>query len=85
MFLSIYNKNVATPYIHAFVCHLHEFVELYGDINAFNLQGLERLNEMTTGQYFKSTNKHDDALEQILMKRNRMENLKMFVDDSDLN
>jgi hypothetical protein len=85
LFLSVYNKTAVTPYIHAFVCHLHEFIELYSDINAFNLQGLEKLNEMTTGQYFKSTNKHNDALEQILKKRNRMEYLKLFVADTDLN
>ena len=84
LFLTIYNKTTVTPYIHAFVSHLHEFVELYKDINAFNLQGLERLNEMTTSQYFKGTNKGDTALHQIMRKRNRMEYLRLFIDDPDM-
>ena len=87
LFLSIYNKTTVTPYIHAFVAHLHEFVFLYKDINAFNLQGLEKLNDMTTYQYFKGTNKHKNALTQILQKRNRMEYLrtKGGIDDDEIN
>ncbi len=37
--------------------HLHEFVELYGDVNLFNQQGLEKLNDQTTTQFFRGTNK----------------------------
>ena len=84
LFLTIYNKTTVTPYIHAFVAHLHEFVFLYKDINAFNLQGLEKLNDMTTYQYFKGTNKRDNYLMQIMKKRNRMERLRNFIDDDDL-
>ena len=84
LFLTIYNKTTVTPYVHAFVAHLHEFVFLYKDINAFNLQGLEKLNDLTTGQYFKGTNKSDSALTQILKKRNRMEFLRLFIDDAEM-
>jgi hypothetical protein len=80
LFLKVYNKTTVTPYMHAFVQHLHEFVFLYKDINAFNCQGLEKLNDMTTGQYFKGTNKHETALHQILKKRNRIEYLAAFVE-----
>jgi hypothetical protein len=81
LYLTVYNKSTVTPYMHAFVAHLHEFVLLYKDINAFNCQGLEKLNDMSTGQYFKGTNKKDTALHQMLKKRNRMEYLSLFVND----
>ncbi|CAF0834792.1 unnamed protein product [Brachionus calyciflorus] len=80
-FLNVYGRTSVTPYTHAFVFHLHEFVDLYKDINAFNCQGLEKLNDMSTGQYFKGTNKRDSALAQILQKRNRMEYLSPYVLD----
>lgn len=79
LFLTVYSKTTVTPYMHAFVAHLHEFVHLYKDINAFNCQGLEKLNDISTTQYFKSTNKRDTALHQMLKKRNRMEYLADFL------
>lgn len=83
LFLSVYNKSTVTPYMHAFVGHLHEFVFLYKDINAFNCQGLEKLNDLSTGQYFKGTNKQDSALHQMLKKRNRMEYLSAYINVQD--
>jgi hypothetical protein len=80
LYLSVYNKATVTPYMHAFVQHLHEFVYLYKDINAFNCQGLEKLNDITTTQYFKGTNKKDDAMHQILHKRNRLEYLADYIE-----
>lgn len=74
-YLKIYPKTSVTPYMHAFVSHLHEFVFLYQDINAFNCQGLEKLNDISTNQYFKGTNKRSSALRQMMDKRNRMEYL----------
>ncbi|RNA32675.1 hypothetical protein BpHYR1_027990 [Brachionus plicatilis] len=73
--LKIYPRTTVTPYMHAFVAHLHEFVFLYQDINAFNCQGLEKLNDISTNQYFKGTNKRSSALRQMMDKRNRMEYL----------
>lgn len=88
LYLTVYNKVTVTPYMHAFVAHLHEFVHLYKDINAFNCQGLEKLNDISTTQYFKGTNKSDNALHQMLKKRNRLEYLADFVfedrDDDDV-
>ena len=78
LFLQVYFAEKITPYIHAFVHHLHEFVELYGDVNLFNQQGLEKLNDQTTTQFFRGTNKKE-YLKQLLNKRNRMEvNSKLF-------
>jgi hypothetical protein len=81
LFLTVYSKVTVTPYMHAFVAHLHEFVYLYKDINAFNCQGLEKLNDISTTQYFKGTNHSDTALHQMLRKRNRMEYLYEYVFD----
>ena len=80
-YLEIYPRNTVTPYMHAFVSHLHEFVFLYKDINAFNCQGLEKLNDITTNQYFKGTNKKSTALRQMMDKRNRMEYLASITID----
>lgn len=82
LYLTVYNKATVTPYMHAFVSHLPEFVHLYKDINAFNCQGLEKLNDLTTAQFFKGTNKQDTALHQMLKKRNRMEFLCAYTSDS---
>ena len=79
LYLTVYARTTVTPYMHAFVAHLPEFVHLYKDINAFNCQGLEKLNDMTTGQFFKGTNKSDTALHQMLKKRNRMEFLCSYT------
>jgi hypothetical protein len=51
LFRSYYHGDVVTPYIHIFVSHFHEFLELHGDLNLFNQEGLEKLN-LT---YVKST------------------------------
>lgn len=46
-----------TPYIHCFVCHMHEFRKLHGNFNLFNQQGLEKLNDITTEQVFRGSNR----------------------------
>ena len=71
-FTSVYHKSQETPYMHLFVNHLHEFIELHGDVNIYSQQGLEKLNDMTTSQFFRSTNKKN-FLKQLLEKRNRLE------------
>ena len=38
--------------------HIPEFLEKYKDVNVFNIQGLEKLNDFTTEYFFKSTNKN---------------------------
>ena len=57
-FLSIFSHEDLTPYMHVFVFHLHEFFELYGNINIFNLQVLEKKNDIVTTQFYHSTNRH---------------------------
>lgn len=68
-FLSVYHRSDVTPYIHAFVNHLHEFVRSVDNVDHFNLEGLEKLNDMTTIDYFRATNKRKGSIKQILAKR----------------
>lgn len=88
MFLAIYQLTDFTPYIHIFSSHLYEFVELHGDINKFNVQGLEKLNDLTTVQYYRGTSKHHhEYLAQLLKKRKRIQFLRMKLnknEDSDV-
>jgi hypothetical protein len=57
LFLSIYQTSKITPYIHMLAFHIPELYAKYGPLNCFSRQGLEKLNDMTTSQYFKNTNK----------------------------
>jgi hypothetical protein len=77
-FLHVYSNEDVTPYIHMVVFHLHEIKELYSEfnltINEFNLEGLEKKNDIVTNQYNYSSNRAPlDCLRQILMKNNRLD------------
>ena len=60
--------------------HLGEMIQYFGDVNSFNMQGLERLNGITTGHYFSSSNKQKDYLTQLINKRNRLEISHFIID-----
>ena len=65
-----------TPYIHVFVFHLPEFILKHGHVNLYNMQGLEKLNDLLTKIYHFASNKHKknkSYLLQMINKRNRME------------
>ena len=75
-FLSIYQSKHITPYVHLLVSHIPEFLELYGTLSPYSQQGLEKLNDDLTKDYFRSTNhRENDALKQMLLKLNRLEEL----------
>ena len=79
LYLSIYQTKNITPYIHAFVKHVWEFLDLYGSLEQFSQQGLEKLNDLTTSHYFSSNNHHhkeEEALRQLLLKWNRIERME---------
>ena len=57
LLVSFESKEI-TPYLHILVAHLHEFKALHGSVNNFNQQGLEKLNDRTTMEYFRATNKN---------------------------
>ena len=57
LYLTVYQSKHVTPYMHALVAHLHEFLQI-------TQQGLEKLNDVFTQQYFQSTNHREyDALQ----------------------
>ena len=75
--MNLYHTKHVTPYMHALLWHVPEFVQMKGNITPFTQQGLEELNDKTTKDYFRSTNQQGlESLKQILQKRNRMEYLE---------
>ena len=73
-FLEIYQTKQVTPYIHLLTSHIPEMLELHGSLADFTQQGVEKLNDIITQDYFKSTN-HRDSLKHIMLKLNRLEDL----------
>ena len=72
----ILSSGKITPYVHSFVNHVPEFIKEYKNISLYTLQGLEKLNDLTTQYYHISTNKHkidNEYLDQLIAKRNRVE------------
>ena len=77
LFVSIYQSKDVTPYMHCFAMHTSEFIRLYGNVVTFTQQGLEKLNDITTKQFQRSSNHRGiSSLKQILEKRNRIETLQ---------
>ena len=76
LFIQLYQTKNVTPYIHTLSSHVHEFLYLYGSLAPFSQQGLEKLNDDITKDYYRSTNHHEDALQQMLLKLNRLEDLQ---------
>lgn len=76
-FLTVYQSRDITPYMHAFVMHVPEFLELHGYLVMFSQQGLEKLNDLTTQNFQRASNHRDyEALKQILEKWNHIEALE---------
>ena len=72
-FTQVYHSDRVTPYIHAMANHTSEFMRVHGSILPFTQQGLETM----TKDYFRATcHRNDQALIQILQKRNRIEHMK---------
>jgi hypothetical protein len=73
-FCSLYQTKHVTPYVHALAMHVPQFIELYGNLTKFTKQGLEKLNDLTTKHYLRSTKNKDkemESLQQLILKRNR--------------
>ena len=56
-FLKVYQDKDFTPYMHLLVSHMGFYVERHGDVDIFNIQGLEKLNDHTSTEYFRASNK----------------------------
>ena len=84
-FIEIYDCIEITPYMHIFAYHLHELHGLYGNVNQFNGEGLEKKNDILKSQYHRATNKHVDYLKQLLFHQNRMDILSHLGDGHVIN
>ena len=74
-FLCVYQSKEVTPYIHALMNHVGQFMQIHGSILLFTQQGLEKLNDVVTKNFFRSSCHRDEALKQLIEKQNRIEHL----------
>ena len=69
------SEYTLSPYVHIFVFHIKELLELHGNINLYNTQGLERLNSTQSSTYFRTSNKHTGGqssyIKQLVDSKNR--------------
>jgi len=77
LFTTTYHFSKMTPYLHFFCFHLHDSYKNVGNLEYFSSQGLEKLNDLSTYQFFGGTNKHKNFIKQILEKDFRM----LFLDE----
>ena len=76
-FVAVYQRRNVTPYIHALMNHVGEFMRIHGSIIPFTQQGLEKKNDIITKTYFRSSNHQGEAaLRQIIEKQNRIEHME---------
>ncbi|CAF0916268.1 unnamed protein product [Didymodactylos carnosus] len=68
-FIDLFGYEMVTPYIHVLASHLPEFYGRWMDLNTFSLQGVEKINDLLTQDYFRATNKKGSFFKQMLRKR----------------
>lgn len=74
MFTDMYAGKYVTPYIHILRCHVVEILNEHRSVSVYTQEGLEKLNDLSTTNYFSSTNrKGNAALQQLLLKTKRLE------------
>jgi hypothetical protein len=77
LYLTVYQAKDVTPYIHTLYAHVPEFLSLYTNLECFTQQGMEKYNDITSKNFFRSSNHRGvSALEQILLKKNRVQYLE---------
>lgn len=60
--------------MHILVHHVWEYVRDFGELNLWTMEGSEKLNDLMTTYYFRSTNRSiEKKISQLLQKRNRIE------------
>ena len=65
-----------TPYMHVLSCHVPEAMRLHGKLSRFCQQGLEKVNDLVTKWYCRSTNFGSKAMEQVMAKQHRLHYLE---------
>ena len=81
VYLKLGFKKSITPYMHIFVSHTCTFLLIHYDLNSFNCQGLERLNQQLRQFYRHASNHHptssssskSSAIRQVVEKQKRFE------------
>ena len=63
-----------TPYLHVTCIHFHEMHKSHGNLNYFSNEGVEKLNDLSTFSFFRSTNKRPTFIKQMLERDARLEN-----------
>lgn len=56
--IKTYQTGNVTPYIHALMNYVSEFMQLHGSIVQFTQHGLEKYNDIVTKDYFRRTSHH---------------------------
>ena len=76
-FLFVYQTKDVTPYMHALYAHVPEFLTLYKNLEYFTQQDMEKYNDITSKNVFRSSNHRGvSALEQIFLKKSRVQYLE---------
>ena len=66
-----------TPYMYALYHHNPEFLKLYINVAHFNQQGMEKYNDITSKDYFRSSNHRGiAALKRLFLKKQRVQFLE---------
>ncbi len=76
LFLKAYHKQHITPYMHIITSHTIELLKKYKNLNKFNMQGLEKTNDVLKTIYYKKTNRKKKGkayLKQLIHVRMREE------------
>lgn len=78
IFLTLYRAKDVTPCMHAMYHHVPEFLKLYGNLNMYNQQGMEKYNDIASKDYFRSSNHQGvSAIKQIFLKNKEFSTSKV--------
>ena len=77
LFISLYQTKHVTPYMHALLQHVPETMSIHKSLVKFNQQGLEKLNNNQTKEFYSSTNlRGTEAMVMLFQKKNSLEHLE---------
>ncbi|CAF1099533.1 unnamed protein product [Didymodactylos carnosus] len=65
----LFGIDEVTPYVHVLSAHIGEFYKIFKNLNKFTMQGVEKLNDVMTQDYFRGSNKKGDYFTQMLRQR----------------
>ena len=81
------NSTTISPYIHIFCYHTVELLQSFGkNLNLMNCNGSEKFNHFTIMYYHNSSNRNNTDLRylnQMILKRNRLEYIRLEEYDQD--